>query len=197
MSTFKKIPKDLFDTIVTDVGVLVKSFDPENPSNFKVEDIVTATTGGVTVNIKPTYSDRFSDVDNAPENTKQGKHLDSYEVTLATTVLSFNKNNIKELIGAAEVTGNKIAPKADLSLDDFSDELWWVCDKANGGFVACCLKNTLSTDGLSLATSKNGKGQSSATFMAHYDAENVDEVPVEFYVVEPTSTMSVSEAAEG
>lgn len=195
MSTYKKIPKDLFDTIITDVGVIVKSFDPANPGNFNVDDIVTATTGGVTVNIKPTYSDRFSDVDNAPENTKQGKHLDGYEVTLATTILSFNKENIKTAIGAATIAGNKISPKVDLELTDFEDELWWVCDKANGGFVAVCLKNALSTDGLSIAASKNNKGQSAATFMAHYDVEKPDEVPVEFYVVEPSDAKTVSEVA--
>lgn len=197
MSTYKKIPKNLFDTIITDVGVIVKSFNPANPGVFNPDDIVTATTGGITLNIKPTYSDRFSDVDNAPENTKQGKHLDNFEVTLATTILSFNKDNIKTAIGAADISANKIAPKIDLSLDDFEDELWWVCDKANGGFVACCLKNVLSTDGFSLATTKNGKGTSSVTFMAHYDVETPDEVPVEFYVVEPSDVQTVSEQAEG
>ena len=192
MSTYRKIPKNLFDEIVTDVGVIVKSFNPANPGDFNVDDIVTATTGGVTVNIKPTYSDRFDDVDNAPANTKQGKHLDNYEVTLSTTILSFKPDNVKMAIGAADISSTKITPRNDLSLSDFEDELWWVCDKANGGFVAACLKNVLSTDGLSISSTKNGKGTSSVTFMAHYDVENPDDVPVDFYVVEPT----VSQAAD-
>lgn len=191
MSTYKKIPKTLFDEIITDVGVLLKSFNPENPGALRLEDIITATSGGIKLDIKPTYSDMFDDVDNAPSNTKQGKHLDGTDVTLATTILSYKPDNVKLAIGAATITGNKISPKVDLKPDDFEDEIWWVCDKANGGFVAACLKNVLSTDGFSISTTKNGKGSSSVTLMAHYDLENPDEVPVDFYVVEPT----VSQAA--
>ena len=45
---------------------------------------------------------------------------------------------------------------------DFSD-IWWVGDRSDGGLVAICLRNALSTGGFSLQTTKNGKGQIAVT----------------------------------
>lgn len=80
---------------------------------------------------------------------------------------------------------NKIVPRRDLDQADFSD-VWWVGDKANGGFVAVQLKNALSTDGFSLQTTKNGKGQTDCTLTGHVSIDAQDTMPMEFYSVDPT-----------
>ena len=65
-------------------------------------------------------------------------------------------------------------------LTDYSD-IWWVGDKANGGFVAVRLMNALSTAGFSLQTTKNGKGQVALTITGHVSINAQSVVPMEFY----------------
>ena len=79
---------------------------------------------------------------------------------------------------------SKIVPRMDLSQDDFTD-IWWVGDRADGGFVAIQLKNDLSTGGFSLQTTKNGKGQVSVEITGHVSIDAQKEVPMVFYSVEP------------
>ena len=78
----------------------------------------------------------------------------------------------------------KITPRKALEEEDFKDEIWWVGDRSDGGLVAVCLKNALSTSGFSLQTTKNGKGQVSVTLAGHFSIEAQEEVPMDFYVVE-------------
>ena len=83
---FTKIPENTFNELQMDAGILLKRFDPAKPT-IQDADIVCATTGGVNPSCVAKYSDFFEDVDNAPVNVKEGKHLDSWEVKLSTTGL--------------------------------------------------------------------------------------------------------------
>lgn len=182
MGRFTVIPQSTFDELQMDAGILLKTFNPANPS-VQDEDIITATTGGFTVSAKPTFSDLGSDVDNCPENTKELKHLDSWEVTVGFTALDTSASVLKLALGCADIDSqdtSKVIPRKDLSQSDFSD-IWWVGDKADGGFVAVKLINALSTDGLSLKTTKNGKGNLSVTMTGHVSLNDQTKMPVEFY----------------
>ena len=66
-------------------------------------NIITATTGGITVTCEPEYSDFFEDVDNAPNNTKEGKHLDGWNCSIETTALNTSAEAIKLALGAADI----------------------------------------------------------------------------------------------
>ena len=133
---FTKIPENTFNELQMDAGILLKRFDPASPT-IQDADIVCATTGGVNPSCVPTYSDFFEDVDNAPTNMKEGKHLDGWEVKLSTTGLGTSPELIRDALGAADIVdGTKVVPRMTLKDEDFKD-LWWVGDKANGGFVAC------------------------------------------------------------
>ena len=185
MGTYTKIPQATFDELQLEAGVLLKTFDPSNPTITDAV-IVTATTGGFQISATPTFSDLGEDVDNCPENTKELKHLDSWEVTASTTALGTSTEVIKFALGVADIDSTdatKVTPRRDLKQSDFSD-LWWVGDRADGGFVAVKLLNVLSTGGLSLQTSKNSKGQISLSLTAHISMANQDVIPVEFYSVE-------------
>lgn len=235
MGTYTKIPQDTFDALQLDAGVLLSTFDPANPS-FSESDIITATTGGIQISATSTFSDLGEDVDNCPTNTKELKHLDSWEISVSTTALGTSADLIKMALGCAETTGAtyaltsdqaivtgktyytrsgtspnyvytpvaspsaaslstyyemtspdyKITPRRDLDQNDFND-LWWVGDKADGGFVAAKLMNALSTGGFALQTSKNSKGQTSLTITCHPSINAQDVVPVEFYSVNGAS----------
>lgn len=183
---YSKISEDAFKQMQSDTGTLLKTFDPANPSLTK-ENIITATTGGITITCVPTYSDWGEDIDNVPNNMKEFKHLDSWECTIETTALDISPEMLRLALGAADVDGNKVTPRSFLKQTDFSD-IWWAGDKIGGGFVACVIKNALSTGGLSLQTSKNEKGQLSITLTGHVSAENQDEMPMEFYSIDADDT---------
>lgn len=184
MGMFTAIPQDTFDALQLDAGILLKTFNPASPA-VTDEAIITATTGGITVNCTPTYSDLGADVDNCPNNMKELKHLDSWDCTVQFTALGTSPELLELELGAADTTSGKVVPRRDLEQTDFQD-LWWVGDKANGGFVAVKIKNALSTAGLSLKTTKNGKGQISCTLTGHVSIDAQDAMPMEFYSMDPT-----------
>lgn len=185
MGMFTKIPQNAFSALQLDAGVLLNTFNPASPAAPADADIITATTGGITVACTPTYSDYAEDVDNAPNNLKEFKHLDGWECRISTTSLGTSPELIRLALGAADITAatSKITPRRDLSQSDFAD-LWWVGDKADGGFVAVKLINGLSTGGLSLTTTKNGKGQIALEITGHVSINAQDTMPMEFYSID-------------
>lgn len=195
---FTKISEDIFNELQVDAGVLLSDFDPANPTEPDDEDIITATTGGITVNCVPTYSDYFSDIDNAPNNTKEGKHLDGWDCSVTTTALATTPDAIKLALGAADIDGTaKIVPRTKLKDSDFEEAIWWVGDKADGGMVAVKIKNALSTGGFSLKTTKNGKGNLTLTITGHTSVQTQDEVPMEFYSTEGDPSGTTGDTTEG
>lgn len=183
MGMFTVVPEDAFNDLQVDAGVLLTSFDPTNPA-VTDEAIVCATTGGVNPTCVPTYSDYGEDVDNVPNNMMEFKHLDGWECKIATTALGTSPEMIKLALGAADIDGtnaSKIVPRRDLRQTDFSDSIWWVGDKADGGMLAIELKHALSTGGFSLQTTKNGKGQISLEIMGHVSIEDQNTMPMVFY----------------
>lgn len=194
MGRYTVIPQNAFDGLQLDAGILLKDFDinaaVSGEDGFSDSDIVCATTGGINPTCVPTYSDFAEDVDNAPTNVKEFKHLDGWECKIATTSLGVSPELIRLSLGAADIDGTdtyKIIPRKDLSQNDFSD-LWWVGDRADGGLVAIQLKNALSTGGFSLQTTKNGKGNVALEITGHVALANQTEVPMVFYSIDPVTT---------
>lgn len=181
MGMFTIIPENTFNALQLDAGVLLKNFDPASPAVTDA-NIICATTGGIQASCVPTYSDLGEDVDNCPVNMKELKHLDSWECRISTTSLGTSAELIRMALGAADITATSgmITPRKDLEQTDFSD-LWWVGDRADGGFVAIQLKNALSTGGFSLQTTKNGKGQISIELTGHVSINAQSVMPMVFY----------------
>lgn len=185
MGTYTVIPESTFHDMQLDAGVLLSRFDPANPA-VSNGDIITATTGGIQATCKPTFSDLAEDVDNVPNGMMEFQHLDGWECSLSTTALGTSPEMIRMSLGCADIDGTdttKIVPRADLKQSDFASSLWWVGDKADGGFVAIELKNALSTEGFSLKTTKNGKGQTSLTLRGHISINAQKVVPMVFYSI--------------
>lgn len=189
MGIFTRIPENTFTELQLEAGMLLKTFDPSNPAAPSESDIISATTGGINPTCVPTYSDFFEDVDNAPTNTLEGKHLDGWDCKIATTVLGVNADTIHLALGAADIdtSTGKITPRRQVRNTDYRD-LWWVGDRADGGMVAIKLINALSTGGFSLQTAKNGKGQLAIELTGHVSISDQDTVPMEFYVSEGEDT---------
>lgn len=193
MGKFTQIPQNTFETLQIEAGVISREFNPDTAELDK-ENIICATTGGITVAATPTFSDYGSDVDNCPNNMMELKHLDSWEVSIQFTSLGTSPELLAMALGCADVNGNKVTPRASLKQSDFKS-IWWVGDKANGGMVAAHLFNALSTSGLSLKTTKAGKGQISVTMTGHVSIDAQDVVPIEFYSADPPVEGGAASAA--
>ena len=187
MGRFTVIPQDTFTDLQLDAGVLLNSFNPESPT-ITDSNIICATTGGINAVCQPTYTDFGEDVDNCPANLKELKHLESWLCTLGFTALNMSPEAIRLALGSADVLGNRVTPRASIKQTDFEDAIWWVGDKADGGFVAVKLLNALSTGGLSIQTTKRGKGQTAVTLTGHVSINAQDVVPMVFYSYEGDST---------
>ena len=183
---YTKIPETTFQNLQLNAGVLLSAFNPES-ATVANESIIGATTGGVNFTATPTFSDYGEDIDNCPKNMMELKKLDAWEISMSGTYVTVDANAVKSLVGAADVSGNKITPRNDVLLSDFTD-IWWVGDysdkngETNGGFVAIHMKNALSTGGFAIQSSDNGKGNFAFTYTAHYSMSAQDTVPFEVYV---------------
>ncbi len=186
---FTQIPTSTFEELQLNAGILLSEFDPENGS-FERENILGATSGGVSFTDVPEYQDFGEDIDNCPKNTKELKRVNSREIKMSGTYITVNTQRAKSLIAAADVDesdATKITPRDNLEETDFSD-IWWVGDysdqndQTNGGFIAIKLINALSTDGFSLQTGDKSKGQLAFGYTAHYSIEDPSAVPYEMYI---------------
>ena len=183
---YTKIPETTFQNLQLNAGVLLSAFNPTS-ATVANESIIGATTGGVNFTATPTFSDYGEDIDNCPKNMMELKKLDSWEISISGTYVTVDANAVKSLVGAADVSGNKITPRNDVLLSDFTD-IWWVGDysdkngETNGGFVAIHMMNALSTGGFAIQSSDNGKGNFAFTYTAHYSMDAQDTVPFEVYV---------------
>ena len=183
---FTQIPADTFKQIVLNAGILLKSFTPDT-GTFSASDIVGATTGGITFEATPKFSDFGEDIDNCPKNTMELKKLDYWEAKMSGTYVTLTAEIAKSVISAADISDIKITPRNDIDLSDFSD-LWFVADysnlngETNGGFCAIHLLNALSTGGLKIQSSDRAKGQFAFEYTAHYSISAPDVVPFEVYI---------------
>ena len=186
---FTRIPADTFQKLQLNAGIITTDFTPASGAVGENGQL-GATTGGITFNATPTFSDFGEDIDNCPKNTKELKRLDEWEVTMTGTFVVADTAIAKRLVGAADIgttDTTKVTPRNDLASADFGD-IWFVGDysdkngNTNGGFVAIKLINALSTGGFQLQTSDKAKGQFSFTFTGHYSIDAQDTVPFEIYI---------------
>lgn len=190
MGRFTRIPVDTFQQIQTNAGILLYDFDPANPDTVKDEDIICPTTGGVNAVCAPTYSDMGEDVDNCPQNLLELTNLDGWNCTFGFTSLGTSPESIQLALGAADIDPKDpthIIPRRTLKTSDAKD-IWWVGDRADGGFVAVQLKKALSTAGFSLQTTKAGKGNTAVTLTGHVTADTQQQVPMEFWSAAPPAS---------
>lgn len=183
---FTKIPETAFQEIQLNAGVLLSSFTPAS-AEVTDENIVGATTGGISFTATPSFLDFGEDIDNCPKNMKELKKLDTWDIKMSGTFITVSPKNVASLVAAADVAAEKVTPRNDLKDTDFKD-LWWVGDysdkngETKGGFCAIHMMNALSTGGLSIKSSDKAKGQFAFEYTAHYSMAAQTTVPFEVYV---------------
>lgn len=183
MLKFAKIPQDTFETMQFEAGVLLSNFTPdaaESEEAFTDEDIICATTGDISISVKPNIKDMGEEVNNCPEGMAELMKITSVVAQLKFTTPKLSAKMIALGLGAAEVSGKKITLR-DVKPEDFKP-VWWVGDLGNsGGFAAMKLLNAFSREGVTITAGKNTSGKMEITLQGHVSIKAQDEKPVEFY----------------
>lgn len=172
-----------FNSMQFDSGFLVKNFDPASTEAPAHEDIVDVTSGNISFTLTPTLVDLGSDVNNLHGVFKELQYISQWSgAQLSFTSLKFSVENYKRNLGAADISGNKVCPRMYLQSTDF-ENIAWVGKLIGGGLVAIVMKNTISTGGVSITASKDGKGTNNVTLTGFMSIEDQDTVPAEFYAI--------------
>lgn len=193
MAKFTQIPIDTFKKLQLGAGLLTSEFDPAT-GELTASNIVGATSGGVSFEATPSFSDFGEDIDNCPKNTKELKELDSWETKMSGSFVTMDTTAAVSVIGAAAVASNdptKVVPRNSVNDTDFKD-IWWVGDYSDinedgssagkAGFIAIRLINALSTGGFKIQSGDKAKGAFEFEYTGHYSIKNIDTVPFELYI---------------
>lgn len=193
MAKFTQIPTNTFKKLQLNAGILTTEFNPET-GELTESNIVGATSGGVSFEATPSFSDFGEDIDNCPKNTKELKKLDSWEAKLSGSFVTMDTNAAVSVIGTAAIASNnqtKVVPRNYVDANDFKD-IWWVGDYSDinedgasagkAGFIAIKLINALSTGGFKIQSGDKAKGTFEFEYTGHYSNDNIDTVPFEIYI---------------
>lgn len=193
MAKFTQIPIDTFKKLQLGAGLLTSKFDPAT-GELAASNIVGATSGGVSFEATPSFSDFGEDIDNCPKNTKELKELDSWDAKMSGSFVTMDTTAAVSVIGAAAVASDdstKVVPRNSVNDTDFKD-IWWIGDYSDvnddgsstgkAGFIAIRLINALSTGGFKIQTGDKAKGTFEFEYTGHYTIEHIDTVPFELYI---------------
>lgn len=188
---YYEVKKDTFDGLVTESGLLLKNLNLEaveaGEAGFTDEDIICATTGGISVQDTTEWQDLGEDVDNCPVNMKEFKIMTSRSASISTSALSMTPESLRLALGAADISddGKMVVPRTSLDQDKDFQTIYWVSDKANGGAVVAVLTNALSTGGMTVQTGKATKATLALTLTGHISINAQDVAPLTFYSINP------------
>ena len=193
MAKFTQIPADTFKKLQLGAGILTTEFNPAT-GEFTAADIIGATSGGVSFEATPSFTDFGEDIDNCPKNTKELKKLDSWEAKMSGSFVTMDTNVATSVIGTAAVASDnqaKVVPRNHVEAKDFKN-IWWVGDYSDvnedgstagkAGFIAIKLINALSTGGFKIQSGDKAKGTFEFEYTGHYSSGAIDTVPFEVYI---------------
>lgn len=193
MAKFTLIPTDTFKKLQLNAGILTTEFNPATGA-LTTSDIIGATSGGVSFEATPSFSDFGEDIDNCPKNTKELKKLDSWDAKMSGSFVTMDTTAAVSVIGTAAIANDdptKVVPRNYVDVEDFKN-IWWVGDYSdvnndgksagNAGFIAIKLINALSTGGFKIQSGDKAKGTFEFEYTGHYSNDNIDTVPFEIYI---------------
>lgn len=178
------ITQDEFASMVFDSGIIVKNFNPATFTQPSASDILCATSGNITHNFSLTMTNLAEDVNNIHILPKETQIVTGYEnPTITFTALKCTSEMFKFLLGCATKTGNKVAPRFNVNTETDFQNLALVLRRVGGGLAAIMLSNALSTGGISLTTTKGGKGTFQVTITGYGTIAAPSVIPVEYYSI--------------
>lgn len=193
MAKFTQIPTDTFKKLQLGAGILTTEFNPAT-GELTASNIIGATSGGVSFEATPSFTDFGEDIDNCPKNTKELKKLDSWEAKMSGSFVTMDTTVATSVIGTAAVASDnptKVVPRNYVKAEDFKN-IWWVGDYSDinedgssagkAGFIAIKLINALSTGGFKIQSGDKAKGTFEFEYTGHYSSTSIGTVPFELYI---------------
>lgn len=175
-------------------AIILESFDFVKPlqDNLVESNILSATRGGVTVNLIPTI--RQSPVDGARINTSDLLNVDDFTATATTSILELSaKNLIRSLAFADEETIEggitRLKPRYKAKSIDFKD--YFILGEIGsnnigvdqGQLIVFVLNNCVNTVGAVIATTEKGEAVVPLTLTAHNKISTQKEPPFSIYLI--------------
>lgn len=180
ITEWSKVSAESFKAYQFDSGMFVKNFDPTNVSAPADSDIICTTTGNITASCTPTMGNLGDDVNNLHIDAKELEYIQKWTATMSFTALEMNAETFKLALGAADISGNAVSPRMYLKSSDFQT-IALVMKLVGGGLAAVVLSNALSTGGVSITTTKEGKGNLAVTMTGFSSLSNQADVAMKFY----------------
>ena len=169
-------------------GTLLNEFNIASPAAPADSAIICATSGDFSFSCVPETQDFYEDVNNAPNNTKEGKEITGWDCSLTVNCIEITNDTLLLALGAADVGADGgVHPRKTYSIaqnnDDFK-QIYWIGDmKDEDKLFVIAMDNTVSTGGISLTTAKNSKGQLALTLTPHATIADIEKVPMAFYIL--------------
>lgn len=179
----KKIASNTFEKISLGAGVLLNRFT--TVGEIVDADIICATRGGSTLSVPSGL--RNISVDGVRTNTRESYVVDGYAPTFAFTALTADKEMVQLALGIADIVDGKVVPKHENDNKYFKD-VYWVGERSDGTAIVFCLKQALSTGGLSWKNNDKGESESSITLTGNYTADDQDTAPFWFQEIATATT---------
>lgn len=188
------LTKDNFESMAYGGAILVKDFDPTSFTPPAEGDVFMATSGDITITDNVTRVDLGEDVNGIYFQYKELQVITAKEAsTVTVTALNFGTEDIRRALGAADIDttdDNKVTTRLYYKPSDF-ENIALIFPKVGGGYVALIMSNALSTGGLSITTTKNGKGTMSLTITAFRSIENKTKAEIEYYSFDTTTVVNI------
>ncbi len=195
MAVAMKISQDAFENMPYDSGMLLKTFNVNNPTTPQDSDILCTTSGDISINTSRDLIDLSEDVNNLHGKYKEYQIGKAHTAQIQFTSIEFTDKALQMALGSADISGNKVSARNALYQSDFQD-VWWVCKTLGDKLLVIHLMNTLSSGGVQFSTSKEAKGKIGLTLDAFSSVTQQDIAPIEFYIIEAdTPSISVEDTA--
>ena len=189
------LTKEDFEDMAYGSAILVKDFDPTTFEPPAEGDTYMVTTGDISINDNFTRVDLGEDVNGIYFAYKELQVITAKEAaTVTVTALNFGVEDIRRALGAADVdsqNSNKVTTRLYYKPTDF-ENIALIFPKVGGGYVALVMSNALSTGGLGITTTKNGKATMSLTFTAYRSIESKTVGEIEYYSYSATTGADIN-----
>ena len=176
------ILKNLNYSSVTDSGALKTAIaNIISGGASPIGTLLGATRGGGTFTV--TREMRTPEIDGIRYKFKGGDFVDSVDAYLSTTLVEVTPENITALLaGTSTPSGKKTTIKMHTALSDsdYTENICWVGDLADGKLVLICLKNAINTADFTLTFADKSEGTLAVEFHAtQAQVNDYDEAPFE------------------
>ena len=178
------ITKEDFDEFEVDTGYVLNDYNFEAKDAPDKANLVCVTSGGFTVSHTKTFGNHGDDVDGINGRFAELEYVQSSDTKISFTALTADAETIALALGCATIDGEKITADSKLK-DEHFKPIIWIGKKKGGGLLGVKIDRALSTDGLNLTTSKQGKGTIGIGLTGFKSIENPDKEPIEFYSTAP------------